>query len=197
MLDLEIVKQAFFEKVLTIPNPYGQKPAYRFVAWATKLDGDYGEAKIRAIWNPKDRPTKPYNLVLSLASNGKHYPLIDWDLPFRPLPVEEGGEPLGVVNSTENIWFRSGSGNWHAYCNAFACDAADAAMVAKHPFVLHEPNKYYTHVARNGFATLRPPWLPKGGWQETPHPDTFPAGFLDGIQQPKPERNAWEELFND
>jgi hypothetical protein len=193
---LEIVKQAFFEKVLTIPNPYGQKPTHRFVAWATKLDGDYGQGRILEIWNPNDRPAQPYNLVLSLASNGKHYPLIDWDSPDRPV-AKPGETPLGVVLSTSNIWFRSGSGNWHGYCNGYNCDAPTAALVAKHPFVLEAPNVSYMHVKRNGYATLRPPWLPKGGWQETPLPDAFPDGFLDGIQQPEPERNAWEELFND
>jgi hypothetical protein len=88
MPDLKIVKQAFFEKVLTIPNPYGQKPIYRFVAWANKLDEEYGKAKILEIWNPNDRPAKRYNLVLSLASNGKHFPLVDWDLPDKPIPRE-------------------------------------------------------------------------------------------------------------
>jgi hypothetical protein len=199
MPDLKIVKQAFFEKVLTIPNPYGQKPIYRFVAWANKLDEEYGKAKILEIWNPNDRPAKRYNLVLSLASNGKHFPLVDWDLPDKPIPREEGG-PIGVVGSKANIWFRSGSGNWHGYCNGYHCDAATAALVAQHPYVGDGPNEYHRHVKRKGFATLRPPWLPKGGQGETWVPrtdDTLPDGFLDGMEQPEPERNAWEELFND
>jgi hypothetical protein len=199
---LEIVKQAFFEKVLTIPILSHQQPHYRFVAWATKLDEDYGDAKIHAIWNPNENRDRPYNLVLSLASNGKHYPLIDWDLPDRP--TEEPGKPtLGVVGSSSNIWFRSGSGNWHGYCNGYATSFTTAVLIAQHPHVDEKDNEYAKHVLRAGYATLRPPWLPKGGlgvpWVPRTD-DAMPDGFLDGIippGPPEPERNAWEELFND
>jgi hypothetical protein len=202
MPDLEIVKQAFFEKVLTIPTFSDQQPLHRFVAWATKLDEDYGNAKIHTIWNPNEKRDRPYNLVLSLASNAKHYPLIDWDLPDKP--VAKPGEPtLGVVHSSANIWFRSGSGNWHGYCNGYAATAQVAGLIAEHPHSDGKPNEYAKHVKLNGYAALRPPWQPKGGlgvpWVPRTD-DALPDGFLDGIippGPPQPERNAWEELFND
>jgi hypothetical protein len=196
MPNLEIVEQAFFEKVLTIPDPYDpQRNRHRFVAWASKLDEEYGEAKILAIWNPNDHRGKPYNLVLSLASNGKHYPLIDWDLPTKP-----EADSHGLAGSSQNIWFRSGSGNWHGYCNGYAASFSIACRIAEHPVVDDTANKYALHVRKQGYASLRPPWLPKGGlgvpWVPRTD-DALPDGFLDGLTPPKPERDAWEELFND
>tara|TARA_R110000744_G_scaffold938_3_gene3442 strand:- start:1470 stop:2111 length:642 start_codon:yes stop_codon:yes gene_type:complete len=193
MLDLEIVKQAFFEKVVTLPNPYTNQPDHRFVAWAEKLDGEYGEANIRAIWNPNDRRDRPYNLVLSLASNGKHYPLIDWDSPTKP---DAGTPGTGLVGSSQNIWFRSGSGHWHAYCNGYGTDLSMTGQLAEQPLTDDKPNPYAKHVMRQGYASLRPPWMPKGK-SMSKQPDAIPEGFLDGLAPSQPDRGSWEELFND
>jgi hypothetical protein len=196
MPEVEVVRQAFFEKVLTIHNPYNSnEPVYRFVAWAKKLDEEYGEAKILAIWNPNDHRDKPYNLVLSLVSDGKHYPLIDWDLPDKP-----EANSNGLAGSSQNIWFRSSSGNWHGYCNGYAASFSLACRVAEQPVVDGTPNKYAEHVRKQGYAALRPPWMPKIGkkfpWLTVPL-DVLPEGFLDGLTPSEPERDAWEELFND
>jgi hypothetical protein len=192
--DCKLIRQAFFEKVLTIE---GFSLTHRFVAWADKLDSEYGKGKIRSIWNPNEDKEREYNLVLSLASNGKHYPLIDWDRSERP-PKDEN---LGLIADDKTIWFRSGSGNWHGYINHFSGSLRTTILVAQHPRIKDEgtDNEFARHVERAGYATLRPPWQPKGGNLASSLflPDGIPEGFLDGLTPPEPERNAWEELFND
>lgn len=192
--DCKLVKQAFFEKVLTIE---GRSLAHRFVAWADKLDSDYGKARILSMWNPNEDKEREYNLVLSLASDGKHYPLIDWDLPERPSKDEN----VGLIADDDTIWFRSGSGNWHGYINHFAGSLATTILLAQHPRTEDEgaDNGYAKNVEKAGYATLRAPWMPKGGDLASSLflLDGMPEGFLTGLTPPKPERNAWEELFND
>ena len=200
--DYPTVKQAFFKKVLTIHHGgRSAAKAHRFVAWADRLDNEYSpDSRIRSVWNPSVEPEREYNLVLSLASNGDHYPLIDWDKPEKPGPEMTD---LGVLKDPRTIWVRSGSGHWHGYINFLQTDLKVTTMLAGHPHIITdekvERNPYEGHVKKIGYACLRPPWLPKGGLPgilAQHFPDALPEGFLDGVDV-TPKQDAWEELFND
>lgn len=201
MFDLKTIKKAFFEKVLTIP---GANPAYRLVAQCDGLEDDYesGLNHIVGIWNPNDHPERNYNLVLSLTSHGNHRPLCDWDRPTKP----DGLELASLVDK-RTIWFRSGSGNWHGYLNYFPTTLEVATMVAGHPFDeladVPEKNKYAEHVKKQGYASLRPPWIQKNHGALNPEKDfnqtdweaILPENFLDGVTTST--SSAWEEMFNE
>jgi hypothetical protein len=200
---LGLLRQAFFEKVICVAS------VKRFVAYAPGLNQSEGygaSAKIERIWVP-NHADEPYNLVLSLATNGRHYPLLDWDRPERP--TLEGRAPSLFLGDQKNVhWFRSASGNWHAYAQ-MSFNFSNQVTTAKFPvdedwedeqlgkIPGSKLNQYHTHVEKNGFAALRPPWWGKAGVKPyMVFDDAIPEGFLDGIKEPEPEKTPWEELFD-
>lgn len=162
----------------------------RMVGYAPKLDeNDYDSSTSKMkLWFPEEEydPKAPeYNLVFSLGSNGRHYPIHDLDVEDRPGPA--WGSVL--IPSTHH---------WHRY-HAISCEWNDLLAGLD----LIDNPKYKEMVVKTGFNAARPPWIEKKKGGEPAlkrfiddYKDIEPWLFKD-TPPPENEYAGWDALWDD
>lgn len=133
---------------------------------------------------------EPYDLILTLGTDGHTYPVYDWDRRTQP-----------EVNETSQIMYVPSSHNWHAYENR---KMSWSVYVERHRAMLPDNRAYVMMNEHKGWAGLRPPWEHKyydGEWE------TFSASNkrhwlnfnMEGFKQPPPDTQgkSLAELFEE
>jgi hypothetical protein len=138
------------------------------------------DPKLRKVWFPDPDIDKneglDFNLVFSLASDGKHYLVADRDKPERPM-------------GTSNILVPSTT-NWHEY--------GTVGMTWEQIRYVNSDNQgYYDQITRSGLAGLRPPWVFKNEEDDLKpmqaYRDLEPWKYMDS-PTPEKETLAWDDL---
>jgi hypothetical protein len=146
-------------------------------------DGNGESGKMIKLWFPdkdfeKNDGKLDYNLVFSLASDGRHYLVADRDSPVR--------------GPSSNIWVPS-STNWHEY----------GTVPMDWGKVMDANNTnlgYLKQISRSGMAGVRPPWILKdedvGLWPMNKYKDIEPWTY-EAKELPESPELAWEQLWED
>jgi hypothetical protein len=175
------LQRAFHERVIRIGSNNRQTRMVGYASGLQEYDKDYPpEPRIDRVWFPsvnyEENEGRKFNLVFSLASDGRHYLVADRDQPSRPM-------------GTSNILLPSTS-NWHEYGRYPM--SWERVLEAN----INNPG-YHKQIAKSGLAGLRPPWIFKNDDGELKsmqaYRDIEPWTYPD---KPAPEREvlAWEEL---
>ena len=175
------LQRAFHDRVIRVGSNRNQTRMVGYASGLHEYDKDYPpEPRIDRVWFPSveydEGDGRKFNLVFSLASDGRHYLVADRDDPKRPM-------------GTSNILLPSTS-NWHEYGRY----PMSWERVLQH----NESNPgYLKQIAKSGLAALRPPWIFKNNdgelkpmhWYRDIEPWLYP-------DKPAPEKETltWEEL---
>jgi hypothetical protein len=176
---LEQLRRAYHDRVIRVGS---NRNHVRMVGHCElkDYDGNGESGKLTKLWFPdkdfeKNDGKLDYNLVFSLASDGRHYLVADRDNPVR--------------GYSSNIWVPS-STNWHEY----------GTMPLTWEKVLeHNVSNggYYAQIHRSGMAGVRPPWILKdeeqGLWPMNRYKDIEPWSY-QAKELPESPESAWDQL---
>lgn len=195
-ITLELLKKAFYRNIIQLPTG-----AVRFVAKVERWDSDSdcGAAgnSHKTIFAPASWDDD-YNLVLSLATDGRTYPVFDLDTQAA---IDLAAIDFATSTNHHLVCVPSSS-NGHAYSEIPTDFGKYMNLLTGDGPLANEG--YWTMNHLKGYAGLRPPWISKIWGDEFPptralQPMYYHRFDWDGIdlEPPEPEGISLADLFGD
>lgn len=187
LLTLDECKKVFWENVIELPR--GEKRLVAKVDSWGEYDGKESMSSQR-LFVPNS-PHQEFDLVLSLATDGKYYPCMDLDT------TEQRIIAIGLGFRVTPSW-----NNWHGWRQR-PVKNWDECVLAMDKF---GNDAYYAMNGLKGWNGLRPPWVSKNGnvpdrWKLRENYwslnwDKYDAGnYSSGDPEPESDGVTLEDLF--